>query len=93
MATLVKKGSLREPMTSRQPTAQVSRQQTASSKPPGNSPSALQRIMPEVPSSPKATSQMSAGRQSLREALITKLLKKYSPVSISHYDIGSSSFF
>jgi hypothetical protein len=25
--------------------------------------------------------------------LITKLLKKYSPVSISHYDIGSSSFF
>ncbi len=36
--------------------------------------------MPEVPSSPKATSQMSAGRLSLRDALITKLLKKYSPV-------------
>jgi hypothetical protein len=67
-------------MNSRQPSAQVSRQQTATSKPTGNSPTALQRIMPDVPSSPKAMSQMSAGRQSLREALITKLLKKYSPV-------------
>ena len=67
-------------MASRQPSAQVSRQQTASSKPPGNSPSALQRIMPEVPSSPNVMSQMSAGRSSLREALISKLLKKYSPV-------------
>ena len=59
-------------MAARQPSAQVSRQQTAASKPPGE--------LPEVPSSPKALSQMSAGRLSLRESLIAKLLRKYSPV-------------
>jgi hypothetical protein len=62
-------------MASRQPSSQVSRQQTASPKLAANSPSALQRIMPEVPSTPT-----NAGRLSLRDALLAKLLKKYSPV-------------